>query len=276
MESLALIQQKMAFSAIQNFVSDLSESFNNNRPLSLYNKLVGGNISDQALRKHVELFKNFCIHNREGIVDRNIDLFNQNRIVYSDKAYLDFSYIFGDSLEEDGAIWRHLLTVSAIVDQEGEAKKVLESLSAVAQSSENTESCKSDRASSSENVLGDIVAKLSSQINVDTDDPMKAVQGLINSGVFAELVQEVSTKIKEGKIDLASTLKMAGMAGFGGANMPASGFPLPQGQSPSASKDFNLSSFDFSSLANLTAPRGPTLENIDEDSAVSESNEHKK
>ena len=84
--------------------------------------------------------------------------------------------IFSDADRETSAIiWKHLLTISALVDPTGKAKQLLK------------EASKKNNNGLEANFLTNIIEKV--EENVDPDaNPMEAVTSIMQSGVFQELV----------------------------------------------------------------------------------------
>lgn len=118
----------IAFKAITNFVKDLNDFFGKkNKSLQLYNRLLQHtNIShDKAISKHISLFQHFCKENISCIQERKTPLL-MGTITYSDKVFIDMNYIFAKAaLDEYEPIWKHLLTIDAILNPASHSKQLL-------------------------------------------------------------------------------------------------------------------------------------------------------
>lgn len=181
----------VAFEAISNFVTELSSVFDNHS-LKLYERLISKTTPshDKFVKKHLELFKDFCVINREGIVDKNSKKFKQPKIEYSTKIYIDFLTIFNDADKQTTkAIWNHLLTISALVDPESNAKAIL----------------KSFKDSNEENIFTDVFSKVEEHITPGMN-PMQAVSVIMSSGVFTDLLSSMNSGMQDGSLDLGKLL----------------------------------------------------------------------
>ena len=183
----------IAFRAITTFTNELSENFGKqNHELKLYDRLIGKtSIShDKAIKKHIDIFREFCIINRDPLILKDFKNFKSTKIEYSDKVFIDFSNIFNKSDSETSeVIWRHLLTISALLDPAGNAKEIL----------------KKSKEKSEANFLTDIINKVESHVKPDAN-PMEAVSSIVSSGVFAELLTGMNDGIQSGSLDLGKLM----------------------------------------------------------------------
>lgn len=182
----------ITFKAICNFTNDLSEVFGeNHRPLKLYAHLINKTTlsHEQAIKKHIEAFHSFCVKNREAISSKNIKAVNETKIEYSSRVYINMKEIFElADKETTGVIWKHLLTISALVDPSGKARRILK---------EQKENGGGDEV----NFLSDIIAKVEDKVNPDAN-PMEAVTSIMQSGIFNDLVQGMGSGLQNGSLDL--------------------------------------------------------------------------
>ena len=115
----------IAFKSICNFVNDLgSEYGEKHKPLKLYQRLINKTqIShDQIIKKHIDVYYKFCLANRDTIYGKDSEKLVENKIIYSKNVYIDMKYILSIADEENTVcIWKHLLTISAILDPTGKA-----------------------------------------------------------------------------------------------------------------------------------------------------------
>lgn len=130
-----------AFKVITEFVDELKEEFASSsgkggghgpvRALLLYHRLISkmGFRDEVYIQKHLSLFKEFCISNRDAIKNQ-VDMGNL-KVSFTEKIYIDVSYCIHSSKDEDTqqAIWKYLLTLSALLDKDSQAKDILKTLS---------------------------------------------------------------------------------------------------------------------------------------------------
>jgi hypothetical protein len=185
----------ISFKAISDLVNELGEIFvskDKNHSLKLYEHLLNKTTlsHDKAIKKHVDIFREFCIANREAITTKNISKLQQNKVIYSSRVYIDFANIFKDADKETTeVILKHLLTISALVDPAGKAKKIL----------------KESKDSKEANFLSDIINKVESNVNPNSN-PMEAVSSIMSSGVFNELISGMNSGIQNGELDLGKLM----------------------------------------------------------------------
>ena len=185
----------LAFKSISDFVKQLCEIFatkNKNHSLKLYEHLLNKTTlsHEQSIKRHIELFKIFCIANREAILNKNSKNLVQNKVEYSTRVYIDFSNIFAESDKETtSVIWKHLLTISALVDPAGKAKEILKN--------------KSD--SKEANFLSDIINKVETNVTPGSN-PLEAMSSIMSSGVFNDLISGMNNGIQNGELDLSKLM----------------------------------------------------------------------
>ncbi len=187
----------ITFKAISNFTNCLEEVFGEeHRFLKLYAHLINKTqiAHEKPILKHIEAFRLFCMSNRDAIEQKNYKKFEMNNITYSDRVYIDMKIIFTSADKETASIiWKHLLTISALVDPTGKAKQLLK------------ESTKTGKNGSEANFLTDIIEKV--EQNVDPNaNPMEAVTSIMQSGVFQELVTGMGEGLQNGDLDLSKLM----------------------------------------------------------------------
>jgi hypothetical protein len=189
----------IAFKAVCNFVNDLNIAFGNRyKPLKLYNRLISKTqiCHDTAIKKHLTLFTNFCISNREPFSERDNKKLINTKIEYSSNVYFDINTIFGFADDETkNIIWRHLLTISAIVDPAGKAKEMLKKI----QEENKDQTDETD-------FLSDIISKVEKNVRPDTENPLEAVTSIMQSGVFTDLLSGMQNGLSSGKLDMSKLL----------------------------------------------------------------------
>ena len=196
----------LSFKAISNFTSDLGEEFSEtHHPLKLYNRLIKKTTlsHDKSIKKHINAFRDFCISNRDAIVEKQIDNFNSNKILYSQRVYIDMKFIL-EQADKDTTetIWKHLLYISAILDTAGKAKEILR---------KNLEEGKTGTGET--NLLTDIIDKVEKHVDPNAN-PMDAVSSIMNSGIFTDLVGGMNSGLSNGSLDLGKLMgAVQGMVG---------------------------------------------------------------
>ena len=177
------------FKAIVDFVNNLGEMFSKEQhSLKLYSHLLNKTTlsHDKAIKKHIEAFRNFCVVNREGILNKDIMKITNNKISYSDKVYINIKDIFKISDKDTkDIIWKHLLFLSALLDPAGKAKQLLK------QSNKSTEG----------DFLTDIISKVEDHVDPNSN-PVEAISNIMKSGIFTEIVGGMNKGLNDGTLDL--------------------------------------------------------------------------
>ena len=186
----------ITFKAISNFTECLDEVFGKTqRSLKLYSHLLQKTTLSHVkpIQKHITCFTEFCVKNRDCILEKNTNL-NVDLIKYSDRVYINMKKIFKEAdTETKEIIWKHLLTISAIVDPAGKAKKLLE------------ESAKS--GGNEANFLNDIIGKVEKHVKPgETSNPMEAVSSIMSSGIFTELLGGMGNGLQNGSLNLGKLM----------------------------------------------------------------------
>ena len=189
---MSLDYNLLTFKAINTFVNDLSEVFGGDfHSLKLYQRLLHktGITHDVAISKHIQSFKTYCVSNRESIINNDISSLNDDTIEYSPRVFIDIKKILltADN-DTKKTIWKHLLTISALVDPAGRAKEILKNSS----SSPTNES----------NFLENIINKVENNVNPNASNPLEVVNSLMTSGVFNELLTGMNDGLQNGSLDL--------------------------------------------------------------------------
>ena len=187
----------LAFKAIHSFITALNEEFGDrNKPLRLYSRLISQTTFSHtnAIKKHVHIFTNFCINNRDLIYECSDKYKNPEdfKIKYSDRVSLNLVELFNLADKEQKKImWQHILTISALVDSTGKAKQILKQLS-----TEKNVSNESD-------FLTNIIDKVEQNVNVNSENPMEAIGQIMSSGVFTDLISSMNDQVSSGKLDMS-------------------------------------------------------------------------
>lgn len=120
------------FKAISNFVKQLTSQFGDDEaPLRLYNKLLNmTEIGDEkAIDEQINLFGKYWRENEEAIYATSVEDLNSDTIKYSDRMYIDLKNLMRSSEQDTlNVIWKHVLTISALVNPEGKARDTLKNM----------------------------------------------------------------------------------------------------------------------------------------------------
>ena len=181
----------LTFKAISTFVTELSENFSEkNHSLKLYSRLINKTTlsHDTAIKKHIEAFRIFCFENRDALENKKVELFVKTTVEYSSKVFIDFTSIFKEAdSETKNIIWKHLLTISALVDPAGKAREIL----------------KNNKESKEANFLSDILEKVETNVTPNSN-PLEAISSIMSSGVFNDLITGMNSGIQNGDLDLVN------------------------------------------------------------------------
>ena len=207
------------FKAISNFVRDLNDNFGTKqRSLQLYSRLISKTkiIHEGPIKKHVYAFNVFCTENKDTISNKNKNGLKYNKITYSDKVYINIGLIFQQANKQEmSAIWKHLLTIMALLDPSSKAKSVLrESLHSSGEAEQN--------------FLTNIIDKVETNIDSSsTSNPMEAVSKIMSSGIFTDLIGGMSTGLQSGELDLGKL--MGSVQNMVGSLQAQTGGEVPEG-----------------------------------------------
>lgn len=213
------------FNTIKSFVNDLNEIYGSRqRSLALYNRLLSKTRIDHidAVEKHVKIFKQFNITNREGIIEKNKDKFVEGTVKYNDRVYINIKHIIATADEDSKkVIWTHLLVISAYLDPVSGAKDLLKK-----NKSEMPDfSSMGDMGS----MLTNMITTLQSSVGEVGPDasPMDVFGKIMSSGAFSQVLNMVNGGMENGQIDMAQMMSMAqGMLGqMGGKTGSEGGAP---------------------------------------------------
>ena len=191
----------VAFKAICNFVNDLAAVFGDKfKSLKLYKRLINHTQigHDEAIKKHLGIFRNFCLKNRDAIYESDQKKMADGKLTYSDRVYIDMTPILAKSDPETlSVIWRHFLTISAILDPAGKAKSILK---------KNIEEKKEGADEMA--FLTNIITKVENAVGDETAaDPMAAITNMMQSGLFGELVGGIQNGMKSGTLNFEKMMR---------------------------------------------------------------------
>jgi hypothetical protein len=200
----------LSFNTIVNFIRDLNSCFGaKQKSLMLYGHLIEktGLINIDPVKKHIQIFKQFVQINEDGIMNRNKKMLKTTRIVYSDKVAIDLGSILQMcDKEEEAIIWNHLLTISAILNPESQAKQILRELKEKAHTNSGSSGKEGDFL---QNIMSKITEHASQQdlLGGESDaNPMSMITNLMSSGVFTDIFQSLSTNLNDESMDIGKLM----------------------------------------------------------------------
>ena len=207
MEDIELI----TFNCISKFVGELSDLYGKKqKSLAYYKRLLDKTtISNvEPIKKHIKAFKTFCVDNRDIIHSKDSEKIKEsssNIIMYSNLVCIDMGHIFRliskeETTEEINditeAVWKHILTISAMIDPAGKAKEILKK--------NNKNSEKKDEGNEFDFISG-IIDKVEKNVDPNSN-PMEAVTSIMQSGVFTDMIGDMSKNLQEGNLDLGKLM----------------------------------------------------------------------
>jgi hypothetical protein len=214
----------IAFKYITKLITELSNNFSKQqKSLALYGRLIEKTtiMHEKPITKHVSIFKDFCVQNREAIEQLDKEKFSTFTLSYSDHVYIDLQPLFKlmDKQTED-SFWKYLLAISSTVDPESQSKKVLKQLMEEEPVQEGEGALDvSDPAQLISNLgiqddfLQNMISKVSTAISpdqIEDGNPMNAISSIMSSSVFPELISDVQAGINSGQLNVGKLMSIAG------------------------------------------------------------------
>ena len=221
----------LAFKSISNFVKSLNECFGpNQKTLQLYSRLLEKTTlsHEDAMQKHIDIFKKFCTDNKDGIINKNSKLITDFKIPFNKRVYINLEPIFATAdADEMKTIWQHLLNICSYIDPESNAKNILK------------ESMKtnSNTGAAEENFINNLIENVSKNVDENPDNPMQSINNIMSSGLFTDLLGGMSNGLESGELDLGKLMgtvqgmistisQMEGEGGMPMGGMPMGGMPM--------------------------------------------------
>lgn len=217
----------LCFKSISNFVTELSKIFPSNKNLSYYRRIISkaSITSTYAIEKHIEAFRKFYQKNEHNIKEMKTP-FEFPLIFYSENCFIDMNSVFSSSeIDNDSVqdVWKHLLTIIAIIEPSSGAKKILQQMSTGGNRSTNQQ-----QASPINNeFIGKTMSKMQ-EITANEQDPQKAIEKVMSSGIVTEMFSTLTQGAGQngGQIDFQSLIgSISGMMTGLMANPPPSHSP---------------------------------------------------
>ncbi len=205
--------QKLAFTAISEFVTALSTTFGSRsgpnrigvhqRALDLYSRLLEhvnpGVVKPEVVVKHLSPFSEYLVRNMKDILARRNTL--EERIQYNEKIYLALKLML-DKADENTktVIWTHLLTITTILFPDSDSREVLQNLQA------------SPIVSNEEKIIHQMIGEVAPLMEGAQGNPIAIATKLMKNGTFARMVKDMESKATSGELDvnnlIGSALKM--------------------------------------------------------------------
>jgi len=189
------------FRAINEFVHDLASVFGTEfHPLKLYSHLLSKTkiTHNDAVGKHITLFKNFCEVNTQSIINRDkINIVSD--ISYTNKVHINIYDIFKSPLmdnDTEKAVWNHLLTIYSLLFPDADIPIVTRDI--IISKSTSTEM----------DFIGKFTDKIEGHID-ENKSVMENVSALFEGGVLNDIIGEFGNSIKNGTINIKDLLGTA-------------------------------------------------------------------
>lgn len=178
------------FNTIVNFINELSSLYGKKtKPLTLYQHLLSKTTFSckDAINKNVNLFKTFCIENKENILERKLPLKN-TLISYSSKVFLDINEMMVFAKEDNNleTIWSYLLTFLAMTDPSSNAKNILKH--------------KSD--DNSKKFIDNIIGQLEDKVDPNIEEPNVAIGTIWSSGILSNIIGDLNEGVESGELNM--------------------------------------------------------------------------
>jgi hypothetical protein len=187
----------LTFKAISEFVEELGECFGKKqKSLALYARLISKTtISHKdAIQRHVKAFKEFCIVNRDAILAKDCKKFTTTNITFSKNVFINIEHVFKlADMSETIVVWRYLLTLSALVDENTNARDVLKNM-------------EGEEGNFIAQAMDDIKKAVGDSENVDKSNPMGVAMSLLSSGALTNLVSGITSGVEGGNLDIGKLM----------------------------------------------------------------------
>jgi len=190
----------LIFKAITTFINDLYTEFESrHKSISLYHRLLEktGIMHTGPILKHIDCFRVFFDKNVEAMETQDITKFTETKVMYSERVYVDISTVLKQSSTESKTIiWKHLLTIWGLIDPTSVAKNSLKSLM-------------KDSTNKEANFLSNIIEKVEQSVDpskMNGNNPMEMVSGLMQSGVFNDLISGMQGGLADGSLDMSKLM----------------------------------------------------------------------
>lgn len=183
------------FKAIVDFVVDLDTVFGQrHRSISLYRRLVSkmSEANAEPVRKHVELFTQFCAENAEAFETGDLQRLAQPLLKYSDRVYIQLDMLAAHAEPcVAKTILEHLLTINALINTDSKALALLNA-----------------SRPSVDTILDELLTTVSNTIDpAAASNPAAAAMSLISSGKIASLISTMTRGVQDGSLSTETMIK---------------------------------------------------------------------
>lgn len=213
-----------AFTAIVNFVNDLSDVFGSSKkvtPLSLYNRLVVKHIKFTDINRIDEAiagFNTFFVKYGDCLIKQEWDKIPRDTIISygtSESICLEIQKYLHQAGEEDKKVIRqHLLTIQAII-RPADNNALLQELEKIPMTGlplgapgDLKAALKIDENTNEGRFISGIMNKTKEAMEgMDTSNPTTALLGLAQSGIVQDLIGGLQNGVANGQMDMGKLLQ---------------------------------------------------------------------
>ena len=164
------------FSKIRAFVNDLNNIYGSKyKNIDLYYKLIKTTpiTNKTALIKHNNIFLNFLENNKDAVVNTDVSLLKDDKIMFSERVYINIKDLLKG--EDSDVIFKHLQVISALLIQD------------------NTQLLEALTNSNEEKFLNKFMDKIEGSFKTNEDNPLGGVMSLLQSGILNDMGREISS-----------------------------------------------------------------------------------
>jgi hypothetical protein len=207
------------FKTISMFVKELGNMYGKSfRNVNLYMHLIDRTTfsHELAIQKHIDAFRVFCEENTESLMNSDHLSFKKKTVKYSKKVFINFQSIFEKTIS-DGAfdtsktIWKylHIIAMNLLPSFKSQFrdKIIANKKSPTATPSQDNSgagvSQPVGQTCQEENFLEELITKIESNVNLsENTNPMEAVTGIMQSGIFTEMISGMNNGFKNGTLNM--------------------------------------------------------------------------
>lgn len=204
------------FKAIVNFITALNEEFGKQQlSLKLFHRFISkiNFTHEKPMKSIIDNFKNFCLLNEQAIFSNDHELLSEELISYSENIFVNMKEIFALCDENtEKVIWHHLLVIFALLFPESDAKQILsrkkqESTRLPETNFNDMPNPFTGLGPGGNNVINKIMTKVNNNLSeTNMNNPAKVISSLLKSGVLTEMINDLSTAVESGEIDLTQMM----------------------------------------------------------------------
>ena len=210
------------FKTISMFVKELGNMYGKTfRNVNLYMHLIDRTTfsHELAIQKHIDAFRVFCEENIESLMNSDHLSFKKKTVKYSKKVFINFQSIFEKTISDGSfdtskTIWKylHIIAMNLLPSFKTQFRdKIIENKkSSSAASSQDTsgqppsaDGKQPSQTCQEENFLEELITKIESNVNLsENTNPMEAVTGIMQSGIFTEMISGMNNGFKNGTLNM--------------------------------------------------------------------------